>query len=128
MRTGIWPNIKVERGMSRVFRLLLVALMPGLSAVAQSNITPWLDANNVTWNVPGPTSAESMPLGNGDIGLNVWVETNGSVLCYIAKTDAWNQNNWWQSFDPYGLMKVGGVRVSLNPPPLSSGTNFLQTL
>jgi alpha-L-fucosidase 2 len=36
-----------------------------------------LDACNVAWTVPGPTSSESMPLGNGEIGLNVWAETNG---------------------------------------------------
>ena len=27
---------------------------------------------NVVWSAPGGSSADSMPLGNGDIGLNVW--------------------------------------------------------
>ena len=29
-----------------------------------------------------------MPLGNGDIGLNVWTEPDGDIVFYIAKTDA----------------------------------------
>jgi Domain of unknown function (DUF5703) len=28
-----------------------------------------------------------MPLGNGDIGINAWVETNGDLCFYIGKTD-----------------------------------------
>ena len=51
-----------------------------------------LDGYNLTWDVPGPTSLQSMPIGNGDIGLNVWVETNGDLLFYIGKTDAWGQD------------------------------------
>lgn len=33
-----------------------------------------------------------MPLGNGDIGLNVWVEDGGDLLFYLSKTDAWDEN------------------------------------
>jgi hypothetical protein len=83
-----------------------------------------LDACDVTWNVPGPGWDQSMPVGNGDIGLNVWVETNGDMVFYIGKTDAWNQDVNGDS----GLMKVGGVRVSMNPSPLVSGAAFSQTL
>ena len=99
---------------------------PGQSGI--TNIIPLLDANNVTWNVPGPTSAQSMPLGNGDIGLNVWVEPNGAVNFYIGKTDAWNDNGWWQSFEAFALFKLGGGRVSLNPNPFTAGAPFSQTL
>ena len=91
---------------------------------AAFDIAPLLDRCNVVWDVPGPTSSQSMPIGNGDIGLNVWVETNGNLLFYIGKTDSWNQDvNGDQ-----GLMKVGGVRVSLNPSPLAGEAKFLQTL
>jgi alpha-L-fucosidase 2 len=91
---------------------------------AFADVNSQLGANNVIWNVPGPTSSQSMPVGNGDIGLNVWVETNGDLVFYIGKTDSWNQDvNGDQ-----GLMKVGGVRVSLNPSPLAGGATFLQTL
>ncbi|HEY4325043.1 MAG TPA: DUF5703 domain-containing protein [Mucilaginibacter sp.] len=94
------------------------------NAQPRSEIKPLLDANNVSWDVPGPTSAESMPVGNGDIGLNVWVKPDGELNFYIGKTDTWGQD----IKGPKGLMKVGGVRVSLSPNPLTTGAPFLQTL
>ena len=33
-----------------------------------------------------------MPLGNGDIGVNAWVEPSGDLLFYVGKTDAWSEN------------------------------------
>ncbi|HEY8967897.1 MAG TPA: DUF5703 domain-containing protein, partial [Puia sp.] len=45
--------------------------------LAQTELLTQLDSCNVSWNEPGPGPAESMPIGNGDIGLNVWVEKNG---------------------------------------------------
>ncbi len=42
----------------------------------------------------------------------------------LAKTDAWNQD----VFSDQGLLKVGAVRVSLNPSPLTVGAPFLQVL
>ena len=86
------------------------------------DINPWLDTNNVSWNVPGTNYDQSMPIGNGDIGLNVWTETNGDLVFYIGKTDAWADDVTSDS----GLMKVGKVRVSLNPPRTLSP--FLQVL
>ena len=75
-----------------------------------------LDSFNVTWTEPGPGSAESMPLGNGDIGLNAWVEPGGDLLFYVSKTDAWGDQvkpgmDGW--FKQGGILsKLGLVRVS----------------
>lgn len=91
---------------------------------SRADISPWLDGCNVHWDVPGPSSAESMPIGNGDIGLNVWTETNGDVAFYIGKSDSWNED----VFGGEGLMKLGGVRVSLNPNPVTVGAPFSQAL
>lgn len=88
------------------------------------NIAPLLAPYNVSWDVPGPTSAASMPIGNGDIGLNVWVDANGGLNFYIGKTDTWGQDIKGSK----GLMKVGGVRVALSPNPLTNGSAFLQVL
>jgi hypothetical protein len=73
---------------------------------------------NVTWTTPSGSARDSMPLGNGDIALNAWVEENGDLLFYIAKIDSWDENS--------RLLKVGKVRVSLNPKPQLS--SFEQTL
>jgi alpha-L-fucosidase 2 len=97
----------------------------------RTDIATLLDACNVTWNTPGPTSAQSMPIGNGDIGLNVWVERNGDLAFYISKTDAWGEG--YQEQDPWMkqggvLMKLGLVKVSLTPSPFSGGSGFSQVL
>lgn len=60
-----------------------------------------------------------MPIGNGDIGLNVWVEPGGDLLFYIAKTDAVSENG--------EFLKLGRVRITLDPP-LSTAAPFLQQL
>ena len=96
------------------------------------DIKPWLDVYNVSWDTPGPTSSQSMPVGNGDIGLNLWVEQNGDLCFFIAKTDAWgaaaeNERNGWIK-DGGVLMKLGKVRVSLSPNPLVLGAKFNQVL
>ena len=66
---------------------------------------------NVVWTTPSEDSRGSMPLGNGDIGLNVWVEKSGDLLFYISKADAWSDDVQ----GPKGLLKLGRVRVKLLP-------------
>jgi hypothetical protein len=88
------------------------------------NLTRQVSSYDVVWNEPGKGSADSMPLGNGDIGLNVWTEPNGDLLFYIAKTDAWSEHPRAET----GLMKVGLVRVSLSPNPYVAGKPFTQVL
>ena len=58
-----------------------------------------MERYNVVWNTPGKDHNDSMPLGNGDIGLNAWVDKNGDLLFYISKTDSWDDNG--------RLLKVG---------------------
>ena len=60
-----------------------------------------------------------MPIGNGDIGMNLWVEENGDLVFYISKTDAWDENG--------RLCKVGRVRVKFDPA-LSVTDGFRQAL
>jgi len=61
-----------------------------------------------------------MPLGNGDIGLNVWVERSGDILFYISKSDAWCENG--------RLLKLGRVRITLSPNPFADSGSFRQEL
>lgn len=72
----------------------------------------------ITWDKPSTHSGESMPLGGGDIGLNVWVE-NGDILFYLGKSGAFDENNT--------LLKLGRVRLQLYPNPFE-GTKFKQQL
>ena len=42
---------------------------------------------NVVWDTPSKDSNGSMPIGNGDIGLNAWVDQKGQICFYISKTE-----------------------------------------
>jgi hypothetical protein len=79
-----------------------------------------LDDCNVIWDSPSKNSLGSMPAGNGDIGINLWVEENGDLLFYLSKTDAWSENA--------RLLKIGKIRLSLSPNPFKTGEPFLQEL
>ena len=79
-----------------------------------------LDECNIIWDSPSKDMHGSMPLGNGDIGTNVWMEENGDLVFYISKTDSWGDNG--------RLLKVGKVRISLSPSPLEDHTGFRQEL
>ena len=61
-----------------------------------------------------------MPLGNGDLAMNLWTEQNGDIVFLIGKSDSWTENGQ--------LVKLGRVRVSLDPSPFEPGISFRQTL
>ncbi|WP_147383972.1 DUF5703 domain-containing protein [Maribellus luteus] len=88
-----------------------------LSKVQSVNV---IDDCNVVWDSPSKNSLGSMPAGNGDIGINLWVEENGDLLFYLSKTDAWSENA--------RLLKLGKVRLSLSPNPFNTGKPFSQEL
>ena len=75
---------------------------------------------NVLWDSPSANSLGSMPAGNGDIGISLWIEENGDLLFYLSKTDAWSENA--------RLLKLGKVRLSLSPNPFKTGEPFTQEL
>jgi hypothetical protein len=60
-----------------------------------------------------------MPIGNGDIGLNVWVEPSGDLVFFIGKTDAWDEN--------MRLLKLTKLRLKFDPP-LMTTDGFRQEL
>jgi alpha-L-fucosidase 2 len=89
-----------------------------------------LDDYDVTYNTPGPGSQASMPLGNGDIGLNAWVETDGTLSFYISKTDAWGGRSK-ADWDPWmkrggALLKLGAVHIRCEG--VDAGSVFSQKL
>jgi alpha-L-fucosidase 2 len=89
-------------------------------ALQAENPVDGLSKYNVAWSTPSRDSSGSMPLGNGDIGLNAWVEESGELVFYISKTDSWDENG--------RLLKLGRVRMSLEPNPFLDSVSFEQTL
>jgi len=124
---AIRKDFGVNQSMS-LPRLALAFLLtaPLLQAVPLSadQLRSAISSNDVVWTEPGHGSADSMPLGNGDIGLNVWTEQNGDVVFYIGKTDSWTEN----PVKTTGLAKVGKVRITCKPALLSGTNHFEQAL
>jgi alpha-L-fucosidase 2 len=101
--------------MSRIRLSLTVAALTALWSATHANP---LDDYNVEWTTPSQNHTGSMPIGNGETGLNVWVEPNGDLVFLIARTDSWDENE--------RLCKLGRVRVQFTPS--LAGTAFRQTL
>jgi len=75
---------------------------------------------DVVWDTPSKNEEGSMPLGNGDIGANVWMTPDGKLHFYLAKTDAVNENAQ--------LLKLGKVEVDVIPNPFIQNGSFEQAL
>jgi len=99
------------------FSFLLIVLS---TSVIPAQSSKSIAAYNVVWNSLGKDENSSMPLGNGDVALNFWTEQNGDIVLLIAKSDAWSENG--------ELLKIGRVRVSLEPNPFKNSASFTQTL
>jgi hypothetical protein len=81
--------------------------------------TDWLDGYNVVWKSQSEKSPDSMPVGGGDIGLNVWVQ-NDELLFYIGRSGTFDENNQ--------MLKLGRVRIKLTPNPFGENSEFNQEL
>jgi alpha-L-fucosidase 2 len=106
-----------------IFFLLLciLHLFKTSAQTLPSDVLSELNAYNVSWNSPSTTGSKgSMPLGNGDITANVWVESNGDLMMYIGKSDSWSEGT--------RLFKIGRLRISMSPNPFATGQPFTQVL
>lgn len=86
-------------------------------SIVRRSAVAWTDAD---W----PAELGSMPLGNGDVSANVWVEREtGDLLLYLAKSDAYDINAL--------PIKVGRLRLSFSTPlwtPATENGTWTQTL
>lgn len=114
-------------------RLLAIVLaLPGVilcsAALAAAPAAPQLAVAraaaltdyHVVWDSPSADCNGSMPVGNGDIGANVWVEEDRGLSFYLSKTDAWDEHA--------RLVKLAKIRVGLTPNPFVKGAAFKQEL
>ncbi len=74
---------------------------------------------DLVWDSPSGDASGNMPIGNGEVGANVWVESNGDLVFYMSRTDSWSETG--------ELYKLGRVRVSFSPSIVSGG-DFSQIL
>ena len=109
--------------MKKYLILSLVFLLPALLGARElpKDVLRNLEAYNVVYhNMARNGSADSMPLGNGDITVNAWVEESRDLMLYIGKQDSWSEAG--------RLLKVGRVRLRMDPNPFTEDTRFTQTL
>jgi len=100
---------------------LLCLLFPlATAALVKANDPGAISSHDVIWNTPGKNSADSMPIGNGELGINLWVEEGGDLLFYLSRNDSYSGVSQ--------LCKVGKVRVSLSPNPFVAAAPFRQHL
>ena len=104
---------------SSVLALLAVAV-GCVPAARAENWHATLERYNVVWNSPSRDAAGAMPIGNGEVGLNVWVEEQGDLRFYLSRTDSWSECG--------RLLKLGALRISLTPNPFVRGAPFRQEL
>jgi hypothetical protein len=110
----------MKNNLKHIWALVLLAGGAAIGRAEPQNQQPDpLDSYNVVWTTPSDNAHGSMPLGNGDVGINAWVEANGDLIFYVSKTDAWDENA--------GLCKIGRVRVTFDPP-LTPKDGFRQEL
>ncbi len=86
----------------------LAALALTLTPACAQPADPAPHRHDVVWTTPSADANGSMPLGNGDITLNAWVEPTGDLCFYIGKSDSWDEHG--------RLLKVGKIRITLDPP------------
>ena len=103
-----------------VILLLVIILCISPTVVPVQGEAVGVGRYNVVWDSPSKDATGSMPLGNGDISANVWMEQAGDLCFYIGKTDAWGDNG--------RLLKVGKVRINIRPNPLDGDVEYRQLL
>ena len=97
-----------ESRLSCITRAMPVCLLSAALSCAAPSLPGDVSRYDVLWNSPSLDANGSMPLGNGDISANAWIEPTGDLVLYIGKTDAWDENG--------RLLKIGRIRVALDPP------------
>jgi hypothetical protein len=102
--------------------LLILASHLAPAASLPADVLSQLNSYNEVWHSPSTNgSPGSMPIGNGDLTANVWVENNGGdLMLYIGKSDSWSEGT--------RLLKLGLLRIHLFPNPFAPGLSFTQTL
>ena len=98
----------------------LLCAAGGSLASGDAPVLEQLAAHNVVWDSPSQDMHGSMPIGNGDLAANVWVEPSGDLVFYLSKSDAWDADQ--------ELLKLGRVRIRLDKPFVRDGRPFRQEL
>ncbi|MDR3233667.1 MAG: DUF5703 domain-containing protein [Planctomycetaceae bacterium] len=95
-------------------RSVLCCLLLSAGSLFAADVSPY----QVVWTTPSKDVNGTMPLGNGTVGLNVWIDENGVLCFYISRIDSIDENGQ--------ILKIGAVRIS--PDKREPVSNFKQIL
>ena len=101
-----------------MFKSLVFTIALLLSNLLMGQL-PELKDYKTVWNIQSKNSSESMPVGGGDIGLNVWVEDD-IVYAYFSRSGTFDEHNTF--------LKLGRLKLELTPNPFAQGDGFRQEL
>lgn len=103
--------------------LLALALMAAIPAYAADRFIASPQPGRpgaLVWDTPSADAKGSMPIGNGDIAANAWVEPSGDLVLLLSKADAYDEFN--------RLLKLGRLRIKTTPALVQAGQPFSQVL
>ena len=93
---------------------------PNIPVASKTDVSELMSPYRIQWNSTSKDEADSVPLGNGNTGIGLWVVENGDIMCYLARNDAISEM--------HRLLKLGRLRISISPNPFVSGKPFSQIL
>lgn len=99
--------------------LRVIACLGWILTSGQSMAQHPIDRYDVRWESRSRNSWGSMPIGNGDIGANLWVDSSGTLSLFLSKTDAMSEIG--------RLLKIGRIDIRFTPNILGRGA-FVQSL
>ncbi len=116
--SGVLRSLRWSKIMHLETKKLALVLFVPFCFASPAAFSQGKDLANVVWTSQSINSAESMPVGGGDIGLNLWVE-KGEVYLYLSRSGTFDENNT--------LLKLGRIKLQFSPNPFA-GQTFKQEL
>ncbi len=94
--------------------------LAALAPMSPPIIKPWdkLTGQHIVWNSPSKDASGAMPLGNGNVLANTWVDPQGNLLVALALVDS----------DKKSAAQLGRIRIKLDPPLSVKERALRQTL
>ena len=92
--------------------LMTASILLGAGSLRGATDQAWLDSYNIVWDSQSADARGSMPIGGGNIGLNVWVEKD-ELLIYFGSPDSWSYRG--KGFNTQMQTKLGRLRLKFTP-------------
>lgn len=91
---------------------MAASILIGAGSLRAATDQAWLDSYNIAWDSQSADARGSMPIGGGNIGLNVWVEKD-ELLIYFGSPDSWSYRG--AGFNTQMQTKLGRLRLKFTP-------------